>query len=59
MDLEPVRESGAEVVFDCPSCEWGVMAEIGGPGHEHQESVDCPNPDCDYRFGIRLEVEPE
>lgn len=59
LELKPVLEIGAEVVLGCPNCSWEVKAEIGGPGDNHWETVDCPNGECDYRFGIRLEAESE
>lgn len=51
-------EVGAQVVFDCEVCGWGIEREMGGPGADHFEHLECPNPECNAEYDVRLEVEP-
>jgi hypothetical protein len=51
-------EVGAEVTFECEVCGWGNSHEIGGPGADHLVEVRCPNPSCDAKYDVKLEVEP-
>jgi len=54
-------EVGAEVTFDCEVCGWGNSHEIGGrraEGADHHVILRCPNPSCDARYDVKLEVEP-
>ena len=51
-------EVGAEVVFECEVCGWGNTHEVGGPGAAHFVTLNCPNPECNAKYDVRLEVKP-
>lgn len=58
MEERPIREVGAEVIFDCTRCDAEIRAEIGGPGDDQVEIIHCPTKGCGGKYVVKLEVEP-